>query len=107
MADARRWADDRADLTDRERETAADKRLYVEIGLVPVACQACGAEVAVKKNSQKHTSVQWTLAAVDRCAEFAAARAEGRPSAVLLGCSRLKASIEDAVRAGAVVVPED
>ncbi len=55
--------------SERERETAADKRLYLEIGYTPVACAACGVEVAVKKNSRKHTSVQWTRAAVAACPE--------------------------------------
>ncbi len=57
-------------MTDHEHETAADKRLYVEIGLVPVSCATCGVEVGVKKNSRKHTSVQWTAAAMAGCAHF-------------------------------------
>ncbi len=90
-------------LTERERETAADKRLYVEIGLVPVRCATCGAEVAVKKNSRHHTSVQWTRAAVAACPELTNPE---RPSSRMLGCPRMKASIEDAVREGQVVVPD-
>ena len=86
-------------------ETEADKRLYVEIGLVPITCQACGVEVAVKKNSQKHTSVQWTAAAVAGCQEFAELGATS--TELRLGCGRLKASIDAAVRDGVVVVPGD
>jgi len=93
------------DLDRRRRETAADERLYVEIGLSPVTCRTCGVEAMVKKNSHQHTSVQWTGAAVAACPEIAAARA-GDPSALVLGCPRLKASIEDAVRDGTVVVPD-
>lgn len=86
-------------------ETEADKRLYVEIGLVPVTCQACGVEVSVKKNSQKHTSVQWTASAEAGCTEFAAL--DPASKALRLGCGRLKASIDAAVRDGIVVVPSD
>jgi hypothetical protein len=104
-APARRWTSETAGLTERERETAADKRLYVEIGLNPVTCSSCGVEALVKKNSRKHTSVQWTAAAVAACREISAMRAADR-SALVLGCPRMMASIEDAVRQGAVVVPD-
>jgi hypothetical protein len=93
------------DVEQRRRETAADKRLYVEIGFSPVVCATCGLEALVKKNSRKHTSVQWPAAGAATCPEIAAARA-AEPTALVLGCSRLKASIEDAVRAGAVVIPD-
>lgn len=90
-------------VTDREQETAADKRLYVEIGLVPVECGTCGVEVGVKKNSRKHTSVQWTATAMAGCRHFDAVGTVG----VSLGCPMLRASIEDAVRAGRVVLPDE
>jgi hypothetical protein len=92
-------------LSDRQQaDTEADKRLYVEIGLVPVTCQTCGVEVSVKKNSQKHTSVQWTAAAMAGCQEFA--EVDPSATALMLGCGRLKASIEAAVRDGVVPVPD-
>jgi len=94
-----------ADVEQRRRETEADKRLYVEIGFTPVACAHCGVEALVKKNSRKHTSVQWTAAGVAACPEIGAARAAD-PHAFVLGCPRLNASIEDAVRSGRVVVPD-
>jgi hypothetical protein len=93
------------DLEQRRRETAADQRLYVEIGFTPVACSTCGVEATVKKNSRKHTSVQWPADGVAACPEIAAARAAD-PTTLVLGCSRLAASIEDAVRAGDVVIPD-
>jgi hypothetical protein len=94
-----------ARLTDRQRETAADRQLYVEIGFTPVVCAACGIEALVKKNSRKHTSVQWTPAGVAGCPEITAARAAD-PGALVLGCARLAESIADAVRTGALVVPD-
>jgi hypothetical protein len=93
------------DLEQRRRETAEDRRLYVEIGLTPVVCATCGVEALVKKNSIKHTSVQWTGEGVAACPEISAARAAD-PAALVLGCPNLAASIADAVRSGAVVVPD-
>jgi hypothetical protein len=95
----------RVDLEQRRRDTAADTRLYVEIGLVPVTCSACGVEAMVKKNSLRHTSVQWAPGAAAACPEISTARAND-PASLVLGCSKLKASIEDAVRRGDVVVPD-
>lgn len=89
--------------TDRAEETAADKRLYVEIGFVPVHCATCHVEVGVKKNSRKHTSVQWTAAAMAGCRHFNAVGALG----VSLGCPRLRESIDTAVGDGRLVVPDE
>jgi hypothetical protein len=94
-----------AGLTDRQRETAEDRRFYVEIGFTPVRCGTCGAEALVKKNSRKHTSVQWSAAGVAGCPEITAARAAD-PVALVLGCPNMTAAIEDAVRSGAVIVPD-
>jgi hypothetical protein len=104
-APVRRWASEDGELAERRRETVDDMRLYVEIGLTPVTCHECGVEAMVKKNSEKHTSVQWTAQGVAGCPEIRAARAAD-PSALVLGCTKLQASIEDAVRAGHVVVPD-
>ena len=93
------------DVDDRRRETAADKRLYVEIGFTPVRCTACGVETLIKKNSRKHTSVQWPPGGAASCPEIAELRAAD-PNAFGLGCSRLKARIDDAVRDGRVVIPD-
>jgi hypothetical protein len=49
--------------------------------------------------------VQWTGAAAAACPEIAAARAAD-PRGLVLGCPRLSESIEEAVRSGAVVVPD-
>ena len=71
----------------------------------PVNCAACGIEAMVKKNSQKHTSVQWTTAGVGGCPEISAARA-ANPNGLILGCPKLTETIADAVRDGTVVVPD-
>jgi hypothetical protein len=105
-APPRAWASDASGVTGRERETAADKRLYVEIGLVPVLCQACNVEVAVKKNSRRHTSVQWNATAMAGCLELAEGPSGQETVALRLGCGRLKESIDAAVRDGVITVPD-
>jgi hypothetical protein len=69
-----------------------------------VDCARCGASVQVVKFSPQHTSVQWTAAAVERCAEFRARAAEGTASAQVGGCGALRASIDHAVAAGALMI---
>jgi hypothetical protein len=81
-------------------QTLADRHEYLESGLTGLACDGCGALVRVKKLSPQHTSVQWSAAAVGRCAEFAATAALGEPSALVPTCVTLRASIERAVREG-------
>ena len=45
-------------------ETLEDRALYTESRLVEVACRDCQARVMVRKNSEHHTSIQWTQDAV-------------------------------------------
>lgn len=70
-------------------------------GLQEVTCRECGACVRVRKHSPPHTIVQWTTAAVDACVEF-----KGHESARVPTCLSLRASIDEAVRAGRVEVPD-
>ena len=81
-------------------ETLEDRALYTRSRLVELACLDCRAHVMVRKNSEHHTSIQWTEGAVEDCTTFAElGRQEGgRP--VHSVCPRLVASIEDAVRDG-------
>ena len=85
-------------------ETAEDQRLYTEARLVEVACLDCLAVVRVKKNSEQHTAIQWTAESLGHCAEFAkaASQPEGRP--IRVACSRLRSSIEAAVKDGAIEI---
>jgi hypothetical protein len=69
-----------------------------------VDCARCGATAAVEKFSPQHTSVQWTAAAVKRCAEFRARAGEGTASSLVGGCDALRASIDHAVTAGALMI---
>jgi hypothetical protein len=81
--------------------TLEDQRLYTRARLVEVACLDCLAVVGVKKNSEHHTSIQWSAEGRDQCPEFA--RRTG-PRDVKTGCPRLLASIEAAVREGHVPI---
>ena len=91
--------------TPLREETLADQRLYLEGRLVDVTCQQCDAQVRVRKNSECHTSIQWSADAVARCDEFARTEVDGtRP--VRESCSRLKASIEQAVKTGRLPMGE-
>lgn len=69
----------------------------------PLDCRLCGNHVLVKKNSFAHTSVQWTE--TNRCAELAPTDLTAR--ALRPGCSQMRESIDDAVRAGLVEVPDE
>lgn len=86
------------------QETLADRTLYTQSRLEELSCLDCQARVKVRKNSEHHTSIQWTQKAVADCATFAklSQQEDGRP--IYSGCPRLAASIEEAVRAGAVSV---
>ena len=82
-------------------ETLEDQRLYTTARLTEVACLDCLARVRVKKNSEHHTSIQWTAEARAQCPELTR-RSSGRESHP--ACPRLAASIEQAARQGAVPI---
>ncbi len=85
-------------------ETLEDQRLYTSARLTPVDCLECRARVGVKKNSDHHTSVQWSAAAREHCPELSRRGSDPSGRGLQQGCSRLVASIEAAVRDGAVPV---
>jgi hypothetical protein len=70
----------------------------------PLACRRCGNQVLVRKNSLTHTSVQWTEPT--RCVEFARAP-DLTARAMQPSCGELRASIDEAVRAGRIEVPAE
>jgi hypothetical protein len=85
-------------------ETLDDQRLYTSAQLTEVACLDCLATVRVKKNSDHHTSIQWSDEAVRACPEFTrmTGRPDGRP--LQQGCPRLAASIEAGARDGSIPI---
>ncbi|MDQ6641002.1 MAG: hypothetical protein M3Y66_00705 [Actinomycetota bacterium] len=84
--------------------TGEDQRLYLDGRLTQVSCLDCLATVRVKKNSEHHTSVQWSEGSLGACQEFArmSALPGGRP--LHAACSRLMATIDKAVREGELEV---
>ena len=86
--------------------TADDRFRYMEAGMTPVACESCGTEVLVRKNSIDQTSVQWQATPSDVCPRFAEARAAGKVSALQDACPNLESSIGHAVRLGVIAMPE-
>ena len=93
-----------ASFTPTSAATREDQRLYTEARLVEVACLDCLATVRVKKNSEQHTAIQWNAEALGHCAEFAkaASQPEGRP--IRIACSRLRSSIDQAVKDGTIQI---
>lgn len=87
-------------------ETAVDQRLYLDASLQEVECLDCLARVRVRKNSEFHTSIQWTAEAQASCAEFARKNAEAGHRVLHESCSRLRASIDAAVREGSLRVSD-
>jgi hypothetical protein len=79
----------------------ADER---NAALREVACDRCAAVVGVTKFSPQHTSVQWSLEAVQACAEFTAREAAGERSALIDTCASLRDSIDRAVAEGRLEV---
>jgi hypothetical protein len=84
-----------------------DNRL-LDSPLVPVSCKDCGAVVLARKSSWEQTSVQWDAPAMRRCAERRDAAAIGQHTGGLfLACSKLRDSIDEAARSGALAIAEE
>jgi hypothetical protein len=82
-------------------DTFEDQRLYTTARLVEVACLDCLARVGVKKNSEHHTSIQWTGEARAHCPELSR-RTGARDT--FPACPRMIASIEAAARDGQIPI---
>lgn len=87
--------------TDRDHET------YTAQGYQPVECRYCRAEVSVRKNSEKHTSIRWPAAAVEQCPERDSWHEERDGT-----CPRMRQSIRHAFAEGIITLaagvdPED
>ncbi|KWX66312.1 hypothetical protein [Mycobacterium sp. NAZ190054] len=88
-----------------------DNRL-ADAPMQPVECEACGAQVLVRKSSWEQTSVQWDADSLARCGRHREARGrtgrhvEAQHQAISL-CPQLRESIEVAVRGGTVPVLDE
>ncbi|HWU22186.1 MAG TPA: hypothetical protein VN088_11720 [Nocardioides sp.] len=84
-------------------ETLDEQRRYTVDRLAEVRCLDCLAQVRVKKNSEHQTSIQWSAEAVAACPELCRRSPSGGRDG-LRGCPRMMASIEAAVRDGALSI---
>ena len=82
-------------------DTVEDQRLYTSARLVEVECLDCLARVGVKKNSEHHTSIQWTIEARAQCPELAR---HTTARDIKESCPRLLSSIDAAVRDGQIPI---
>lgn len=85
-------------------ETVADQHRYTAERLTEISCETCAAKVLVKKNSEHHTSVQWTDDALQTCQEFRGRDTSLRKRDVHKPCARLMTSIDDAVKDGNILI---
>ncbi|HWI42493.1 MAG TPA: hypothetical protein VNS81_02660 [Nocardioides sp.] len=89
-------------------ETLADAERYTQARMVEVECLDCLARVRVKKNSEHHTSIQWSLQAIAACPVMARGNGGSAQASVdrdtHRGCPRLADSIDAAARSGQLPV---
>ncbi|MEO3756874.1 ferredoxin [Mycobacterium sp. B14F4] len=83
-----------------------DNRLE-DLPMVPVVCGACGAEVMARKSSWQQTSVQWNREAESRCVQRRELDSLQRTDRPFLVCFKLRDSIEDAARRGALPIVDE
>ncbi|MFC9788255.1 hypothetical protein [Rhodococcus sp. NPDC127528] len=100
-AKAPNYADSPARVEAVRAQTAVDHQTYLEQGLQEVECRACGTCVLVRKNSFKHTSIQWQADPATVCPEFVSA---GGRTGSRQTCPRLMNSINHAVMEGILEV---
>ncbi len=92
---------------DVRADTLADRADFLTTRLTPVSCRSCGTEVLVRKNSEQHTSIQWTSDPASSCPRYAEEVARGGNTALLDTCIELSASIATAAAEGAVPIGEE
>ncbi|NKY50290.1 hypothetical protein [Nocardia vermiculata] len=83
-------------------QTVVDKQHFLENGLTPVACRACGIEVLVRKSSQHQRSVQFTTSPAEHCPVFAKLPGPGKPDP----CPDLEKSIQYAIDEGIIEIDD-
>ncbi|MDZ4232797.1 MAG: hypothetical protein U1C73_03340 [Dietzia sp.] len=74
-------------------DTDLDRETYTRAGFQPVECRACGTCVSVRKNSEKHTSIQWTASSDRACPVLAEWRDGGERPQGEDTCPRMRAGI--------------
>ncbi len=85
-------------------QTVVDLRTYLEEGMQPVECRACGTRALVRKNSHHHTSIEWQAHPSEVCPEYTESRS-GTGS--WRTCPRMAASIDHAVMEGIIEIRDE
>lgn len=85
-----------------------DVRLEVA-PMQPVACATCGAEVLARKSSWDQSTLQWTAAALEQCAErrTTTGRSDRPNRNAFAGCASLRGSVREAAVRGDLDVLSD
>ncbi|KAA1417095.1 hypothetical protein F0U44_18150 [Nocardioides humilatus] len=92
-----------ASFVPKSAETLEEERLYTTARMVEVQCLDCLAKVTAKKNSDHHTSIQWSAEARAACPELCRRTPTGGRD-THQACPRMTASIDAAVRSGEIPV---
>ena len=76
--------------------------------MTPLACNACGARVEVRKSSWDQTSIQWHEDAVAACVERRAATDRPGPNGgTFWGCANLRETVREAAVDGSLSIVDD
>lgn len=86
--------------------TDLDRETYTRSGFQPVACRNCGTGVLVRKNSEKHTSIQWAEGSDRNCPVLNDWRAGGEVPQGEDTCPNMLASIRYAYAEGLITLSE-
>ncbi len=87
-------------------DTDLDRETYTRVGYQPVDCTHCGIRVHVRKNSEKHTSIQWTGGSDDSCPVLMEWRAGGEKPEGEDTCPRMLSSIRYAYAEGLITLAD-
>jgi len=86
--------------------TDLDRETYTRAGFQPVECRNCGVCVSVRKNSEKHTSIQWTEGSDRDCPVLTDWRSGGDRPEGEDTCPRMLQSIRYAYAEGLITLAE-
>lgn len=86
--------------------TDLDRETYTRSGFQPVDCQSCGTRAFVRKNSEKHTSIQWRDGSDRQCPVLSDWRSGGEIPEGEDTCPRMLASIRYALSEGLITLAE-
>mgnify|MGYP001229623609 CR=1 FL=1 len=86
--------------------TQLDRETYTRAGFQPVECQHCGTGALVRKNSEKHTSIQWARGSDRDCPVLTEWRSGGERPEGEDTCPKMLASIRYAYAEGLLTLAE-